>query len=149
MSLLNDPFALAATLSLTIQIVILILLVYGYWLNHKLMFPKHGRVMAAAVVLHLILIFSIMVPAFVLALIPVFIVPHVSGWTSVITLIHVPLGVSAVSLGLWLSLSWRMKGLKGCFKRKKMMITTMTAWVTSLVFGILLYAILYWAVLTG
>ena len=149
MSLLNDPFALAATFSLTLQILVLILLFYGYNLNRKRLFPQHGRVMALAVFLHLIMIFVIMVPAFVAALIPEFIIPHVSELASVVTLIHVPLGVAAVSLGFWFVFAWRFKGLKGCFKRKRLMLITMVVWVSSLLFGIALYTILYWATLMG
>lgn len=105
--------------------------------------------MAAALGLHLSVIFAFMVPALVLALIPVFVVPYLSGLTSVVTLVHVPLGVAAVSLGLWLVLSWRSSGLEGCFKRKKIMLTTITVWVSALVIGISLFTILYWSALMG
>jgi uncharacterized membrane protein YozB (DUF420 family) len=149
MSLLNNSFALVATLSLALQIVVLILLFYGYNLNRKRLFPQHGRIMAWAVFLHLVMIFVIMVPAFVLALIPEFIVPHVSEFISAVTLIHVLLGVTAVSLGLWFVVAWRFKGLKGCFNRKRLMLITMIAWVSSLLFGIALYMILYYAALMG
>lgn len=149
MSILNNPYLLFATLSLTIQIAILFLLLYGYWLKRKAKFPQHARVMAAALGLHLSVIFAFMVPALVLALIPGFVVPHLSGLTSVVTLVHVPLGVAAVSLGLWLVLSWRSSGLEGCFKRKKIMLTTITVWVSALVIGISLFTILYWSALMG
>jgi uncharacterized membrane protein YozB (DUF420 family) len=90
-----------------------------------------------------------MVPAMVLALIPVFVVPHLTGLTSIITLIHVPLGITAISLGLWLVLSWRNSDLNGCFKRKKIMLTTITVWVAALAMGIAIYTILYWTALMG
>lgn len=78
------------------------LLLYGYWLNSKQMFSRHGIVMTVAVVLQLIMIFAIMTPAFILAIVPQYVVPNVSGITSIIALIHVPLGILAVSLGIGL-----------------------------------------------
>jgi hypothetical protein len=77
--------------------------------------------MTIAVILHLTTIFAIMIPSFVLAVIPQYIVPKVAGEVSVVTLIHVPLGTTAVLLGLWFIVSWRFQGLKGCFNRKKLM----------------------------
>jgi len=147
MSILTDPYLLFATLSLTIQVAILFLLLYGYVLKRGVKFPQHALAMASGLALHLTVIFVFMVPAMVLALIPVFIVPHLSGLTSVVTLIHVPLGITAVSLGLWLVFSWRKSGLNDCFERKKIMITTLTVWVAALAMGIALYTILYWTAL--
>lgn len=149
MSLFNSPFALVATASLAVQIVVLFLLVYGFWLRKKNMISRHAAVMTAAVALHLTMIFGIMVPGLVLAIVPEFVVLHVFGLTSVITLIHVPFGIAAVSLGVWLVASWRFKDLKRCFRKKRIMLATMTLWLISLSFGIILYGILYWAVLMG
>jgi len=88
-----------------------------------------------------------MIPAFVLAIFPQFIVPNVYGITSVITLVMVVAGALVVSLGVWLVTSWRFQDVKGCFKKKRIMLTTMTMWLVSVSFGIALYTILYWAVL--
>lgn len=79
--------------------------------------------------------------------IPVFVVPHVSGLISVVALIHAPLGAVAVSLGLWLAFSWRSSGTASCFKRKRYMLATITVWLAGLSLGIILYAVLYWTVL--
>jgi uncharacterized membrane protein YozB (DUF420 family) len=147
MPIFSNPFVLLATISLIIQAIVIFLLFYGYWLKNKANFPWHARIMTTAVILHITMIFAFMVPAFILALIPIFIVPHLSDLTSLIALIHAPLGVAAVSLGLFLVLSWRHSGLTGCFKRKKIMIATMAVWLTALFFGFALYAVLYWAAL--
>lgn len=150
MSLFGDLFLLLATFSLAVQVVVLLLLLYGYRLKVKNQLMRHARVMTAALALHLAMIFTVMIPSFVLALIPVFIIPHVLGFTSIATLIHVLLGVAAVSLGLYLVLSWRFRGgLEGCFARKKFMAAAMTVWVSALVFGVALYSILYWHALMG
>lgn len=142
MALLNNPVALIITISLTVQIIVLFLVVYGYLLKRKLKFRQHGITMAAAVVLHLTMVFYIMIPSFVWAVIPDYIVPAPLAITSVVGLIHGILGTIALSLGVWLVASWRFrKNLKGCFNRKKIMLKTLNVWVASLVFGIILYAI--------
>ena len=149
MTFLNNPYLVFATVGLIIQIIVLFLLFYGYSQKRKQKFERHARVMTTAVVLHLVMILSTMIPALISALIPVFIIPHVSGLTSIVTLIHVPLGLTAVSLGVWLVVSWRFSGVKGCFKRRKFMLATIVTWPTALLLGITLYFILYWSALTG
>ncbi len=149
MSLLNNPYALIATASLSIQIVVLFLLLYGYLLKRQLRFRQHGIAMFAAVVLHSAMVFAIMIPSFVLAIFPDFIVPNVYGITSVVTLVMVVAGALAVLLGVWLVASWRFHDVKGCFNKKRIMLTTMALWLVSLSFGIALYTILYWVVLVS
>ena len=149
MPLLNNPFALIATISLTIQIIVLFLLIYGYLLKRRLRFRQHGIVMFSAVVLHLLMVFAIMVPSFVLAIFPEFIVRNFYGVKSVVTLVMTGAGGVAVPLGIWLVVSWRFHDLKDCFKKKRIMIATMSMWLISLSFGIALYIILYWAVLAS
>jgi hypothetical protein len=89
---LASPYVFIPTIGLIIQVIVLALLIYGYSLNRRLVFQKHGKVMVVAVILHLIVIFAIMIPSFVLAVIPEYIVLHSSGAVSIITLIHVPFG---------------------------------------------------------
>ena len=149
MALLNNPFVLIATTDLTIQIVVLFLLLYGYLLNRQRRFWQHGITMFVAVVLHLAMLFAIMIPSFVLAIVPDFIVPNVYGIISVVTLVMTIAGTLAVSLGVWLVASWRFQGLKGCQNKKRIMLTTMAMWLISLSFGIVLYIIFYWAVLAS
>ncbi len=147
MSLLNNPFALVATASLAIQIVVLFLLIYGYLLKKQLRFRQHGIAMFAAVVLHLATVFALMIPSFVLAIVPHFIIPKFYGITSVVTLVMAVAGALAASLGVWLVASWHFHDVKGCFKKKRIMLTTMAMWLVSLSFGIVLYIIFYGAVL--
>ena len=148
MSLLNNPFALIATTSLTIQVIVLLLLLYGYLLKRRLKFRQHGTTMAIAVVLHLIMVFAIMIPSFVFAVIPEYVVRNPLELTSIVGLVHGTAGTLAISLGVWLVTSWRFrKDFKGCFNKKKTMLGTMIIWVASLLFGIALYTIFYWAIL--
>ena len=70
MSLIINWYLLFAALNLTVQIVVLLLLMYGYSLKIKKQFLRHARVMTTAVAAHLIMVFSFMIPSFVLALVP-------------------------------------------------------------------------------
>ena len=150
MSLLTNPYFVIPTIALLIQIIVLALLIYGYWLFKKLLFQRHGKIMAWAVVLHLIVIFAIMIPSLVLAVIPEFIIRHTYGIVSIITLIHVPFGIIAVSFGVWFVIAWRFQGLKGCFNRKKLMLATMITWLVSLSFwNSACTLIFYWSLLLG
>lgn len=148
MPFFDNPFLLFATASLLIQVMVLFLLLYGYWQIRKSKLSRHGYIMTMAVFLHLTMIFTIMIPAFALAVLPDFVILHFSGVTSIVSLIHVPLGVISVSIGLWLVLSWRLRGLKGCFNRKTIMKPMIIVWLVTLSMGIVLYFILYWSVLT-
>lgn len=147
MTLLSNPYVLIATASLAIQLVVLFLIIYGYTLKRRMVFRCHGFVMATALFLHLAFVFGIMIPSFVLAILPHYVIAHVYEATSVVTLIHVPLGALAVSLGVWLVASWRFRDAEGCFARKRIMHWTMILWLATLTLGIILYTILYWAVL--
>jgi hypothetical protein len=149
MSLLTNPYFIIPTIALIIQIIVLALLIYGYSLYRHLMFKLHGKIMAWAVVLHLIVIFAVMIPSLVLAVIPEYIIQRTYSTVSAITLIHVPLGITAASLGVWFVIAWRIQGLRGCFNRKKLMLATMITWLSSLSLGITLYAIFYWSLLFG
>jgi hypothetical protein len=150
MALLNNPVALTITASLTFQIIVLFLLVYGYWLKRKLKFRQHGITMAAAVVLHLAMVFYIMIPSFVLAVVPDYFVPNPLSLVSVVGVIHGITGAIALSLGVWFVASWHFRmNLQGCFNKKKIMLKTMVVWIISLAFGIILYAVFIGPLLAG
>lgn len=149
MALLNAFFVIV-TLSLIIQVVVLFLIIYGYLLYRRRKFRQHGGVMAWAVFVHLAAVFGIMVPSFVLAIFPYFIVVHPLELASIVSLIHEVTGAVALALGVWFVASWRFrKDFKGCFNRRKSMLATMIIWLSSLIFGIALYTILNWAILMG
>ena len=96
------------------------MLVYGYLLKRKLKFRQHGFVMAVAVVLHLTMVFYVMIPSFVLAVIPDYTVPVPFSLVSVAGVIHGVLGATALLLGVSFVASWRFrKNPQGCFNKKK------------------------------
>jgi hypothetical protein len=150
MAFFDNPVALTITASLVIQIIVLFLLIYGYFLKRKLKFRQHGITMTVAFVLHLSMVFFIMIPSFVFAVVPEYIVPVPLAIESVVGLIHGILGTITILLGVWLVVSWRFsKNIQGCISRKKYMLKTLTVWVATLVFGITLYAIFIGPVLMG
>jgi hypothetical protein len=146
---LNLVFVIV-TLSLIIQVVVLCLLAYGYLLYLRFKFRRHGIIMATAVFVHLTAVFAIMVPSFVLAVFPFYIVPHTFELVSMVSIFHEVTGGVALALGIWFVASWRFhKDFKGCFNKRKPMLATMIVWVSALIFGIALYTIFNWAILTG
>jgi hypothetical protein len=111
------------------------------------MFKRYGKIMTWAVALHLAVILAIMVPSFVLAVVPEYIIANTSGLISLLSLFHVPLGIAAASFGVWFVLKWRQQGLAGCSNRRRKMLLTMIMWLVSISLGMLLYALFYWNLL--
>jgi hypothetical protein len=133
---------LTITANLAIQITVLLMLSYGYLMKRKLKFRQHGLVMGSALIIHLIMIFFVMIPSFVYAVLPEYILVAPLELASIIGLIHGILGSTAAVLGVGLVASWRFqKSVEGCFKRKKFMLPTIALWTSSLILGITLYAI--------
>jgi uncharacterized membrane protein len=106
--------------------------------------------MSTALILHLIMSVYVMVPSFVWAVIPEYIISKPLSLTSVVGLIHGILGLVALLLGVWIVASWRFrKNIQGCIRRKKTMLKTIVIWIASLVLGIILYVIFIGSLLKG
>jgi uncharacterized membrane protein YozB (DUF420 family) len=139
-----DPYTLIGTASLIIQVIVFFLLIFGYQSKRKQKFRKHGIVMAIALVLHLVTILVIMIPSFVLAVLPEFIIPEPLLIISLVGLIHGITGVLTIILGGYLVAAWHFQlDISGCIKRKQIMRVTITLWFITLVLGIVLYALFY------
>jgi len=138
---------LEATVSLAIQIVVLALLIVAVAFKNRKKFREHGILMITSVVLHIITILTVMVPSFRVYF---YFSPQNTGTividaSLIITIIHVALGLIAVTLGIWLTASWHLKtDLQRCFANKKLMKPTLTIWVPAILLGIFLY-ITIWA----
>jgi len=58
----------------------------------------------------------------------------------IMAFMHVVLGIIAASLGVWLVGSWHLQtDVQKCFPRKRIMIVTITSWVTAIALGVVLY----------
>ena len=144
-----DYYLLVATLSLIFQIAVFVLLLEGYILRKQRRFRLHGIFMLLSVVLHLVMILVIMVPSFVLGIIPL-IVTHAFDATTILGAVHVAMGTFGVVLGVWIVVGWRLRqSLEFCVPKKKWMRLTLGVWLTSLVAGFLLYLSLSWQLLFG
>jgi hypothetical protein len=134
---------LVATISLAFQVAILLLLFVGYNLKRMARFRQHGVTMLVGVVLHLIMILGLMVPSFVIGVIPL-ISRNAASAVAMLVPFHIATGASAAVLGVWIVASWRMRpSTVYCAPKKKLMLATLILWTTALVIGIMVYLSLY------
>jgi uncharacterized membrane protein YozB (DUF420 family) len=135
---MNEGPDIQANVTLAFQIVILVLLLYGYWLFRSRRYRDHGVDTSAALALHTITILYVMIPMlldeydrFISVLQP----------ASTINLaLHVITGSTAEILAVLLVVRWLMRGLniKGCFGKTLMKVTFYT-WMVSIATGIINY----------
>jgi uncharacterized membrane protein YozB (DUF420 family) len=138
-----DYWTFIGTASFVAQVIALGLLSVGYAFKRNRNFRPHGFAMAAALVLHIITVLTVMIPSFV------------GGFTSpgaidfaqplvIISLVHGVLGLTAAALGIWLVASWHFRtDLQTCFRNKKLMLPTLTLWFVALLLGIVMYVNFY------
>jgi hypothetical protein len=142
-----DYYQLVATISLAVQIVVLVLLLGGYWLKSMKKFRQHGITMLTAVILHVIMILAVMLPSLVLGVIPL-ILANTSIVVTIVAPLHGIMGIIAAVLGVWIVASWRLRAsLQYCIPKKKLMLLTLTLWLIVLLLGILLYLHFYTTIL--
>jgi hypothetical protein len=133
--LVSQNILIISTTSLVVQLIVLTLLIFAYLLKRAKKYRQHGITTTTAVALHLITILSWMVWSF-LAIFPV----DFGSILHIITLAHVTLGVIAATLGVWLVSSWHLQAdVQKCFARKRVMLTTLTLWLSAIALGIILY----------
>jgi hypothetical protein len=133
-----DIYTLVATVSLVLQIVILILLSGSLELKRRKKFRHHGITMLTAVVLHTISIVAVMIPSFRVITAGDFTV------FSLIAYVHGAAGALAELLAIWILVTWRLRtSIQYCAPKKKLMLLTLSLWLTAIVLGILLYLYYY------
>jgi uncharacterized membrane protein YozB (DUF420 family) len=132
-----DYYQIAATISLILQIVTLVLLFAGVGLKVRKKFHQHGIIMLTAVVMHTIIILAWMVPSFSSSFSGSI---NFADMIVVTILVHAFMGIAADLLGIWLVASWRLRvDMKTCFAKKSIMRVTMTLWLITLFLGVVLY----------
>jgi uncharacterized membrane protein YozB (DUF420 family) len=142
-----DFYLLVATASLTLQIAVFALLTIGYEYKRKLKFRQHGMTMLTALLLHLAAILTIMIPSFVLALVPITIQNPVRV-TSILSSAHAIAGSITIVFAAWIVGGWRLRpSNQYCAPKKKAMRKTLLIWLLTLVLGIMLYFDLNWTLL--
>lgn len=128
-------------INLGFQIVILSLILIGFFLKLKGKYLQHGVLMFVAVVLNIVSFILVMGPSILGFEI---IVVEPLSYVSVIAVVHAVTGGIALISGAVLAFSWHLqRSFKDCLKRKRAMKPTIILWTLALLFGIWLYAILY------
>ncbi len=139
MSMPLDPVGNA---SLILQVVILFLLILGLPFfrrdNSKKNLIRHGYFTIAAVLLHTVLIFLVMIPTFasgVIALETSTLLDIVNVW------LHVVMGTVAEVLGIVIVATWLRYGPSKmmCVRLRKWMLPTFVIWAISLVGGAIVH----------
>ncbi|XHH07528.1 MAG: hypothetical protein ACFCUE_08030 [Candidatus Bathyarchaeia archaeon] len=106
--------------------------------------------MTSALLLHLLTVLTIMIPSFVIAVIPDLVIPNPTGLLSIVGLLHGITGLIAIAFGVWFVATWHFKkDLTPCFNKKQPMRYAITVWVISLLLGIYLYIAFYGPLLIG
>jgi peptidoglycan biosynthesis protein MviN/MurJ (putative lipid II flippase) len=102
--LVPQDVVLISTISLTIELIVLGLLFFSYYLKRRKMYRRHGITNTTAVGLHLVTIFSWMIWSF-RATFPI----ELGSILHITTLAHVAFGIIAAALGIWLVVSWHLR----------------------------------------
>ncbi len=137
---LNDP----GTLSLLLQIAILLMLIVSLpsakRKNGKSRPQRHGYLTFAALVLHSVLIFGVMVPSFDSSFAEILAYPL---FTAFAVWSHIVLGSLAEILAIWLVGYWLLKSPSklACYKLKAWMTPVFVIWAVSLVGGMLIHVL--------
>ncbi len=127
-----------ATFTLIVELIVLSLIITGFIFKRRHKYRQHGITMTTAIALHLIPIFTWMVWSFISYF--GYASANLSDLLSQATFVHVALGATAASLGVWLVASWHLQAdVQKCFSRKRTMLVALTLWSTAIAIGIFLY----------
>ncbi len=122
-----------------VQVLALILLVIGVYpyrirtKNRNLI--MHGFLSILAIALNLATVFAVMLPALSNRLT---LVSSLSILQSAVVWLHVALGITAITLGFVIIISWitHPLGELGCSKTWRLMIPTFSIWLITLIIGL-------------
>jgi membrane-associated HD superfamily phosphohydrolase len=143
MGFLGTLAGTAVDLTLVIQIIVLFILLLGYKFKMNMKFRNHGITMSVAVLLHLISIFTIMIPSMINF--SNLLITEIASIPIILTWIHAILGVLSIIIGIFLVAEWRFRAPPNmtCIKRKPLMKPLIIMWVSGLILGIIIYIYAY------
>lgn len=145
MGLFNPYAFFLSDVNLLFQLAIFVVLLVGFFLaKFKRSFMKHGWIMLAALVLHTVLIFGIMVPS-LLSMEKAGLLANLSGRLALFTVPHAVLGSIVEILAIYLvgTFLFNRVNVKSCFKNKRLMQVTITLWFLEIILGVYIYILLY------
>jgi hypothetical protein len=139
-----DIYTLIATISLLIQLTVLVLLVTSYMLKRREKFRLHGILMLSAVIVHAAMVFWLMIPSFN----AIVVTAGLSSFSVTTAMFHAPFGIISLILGIWVVGSWRLrKSIAFCAPKKRIMLFTFITWIIAITLGVILYLSLYFPAL--
>jgi len=143
---LFNPYAIfLADVNLLLQMVILAVLLAGFLLvKFKRSFMKHGVTMLAALVLHTVLIFGIMVPS-LLSMEEAGLLTNLSDRLAFFTIPHAILGSIVEIMAIYFvgTFLFNRGDVKSCLKNKRLMQVTIILWFLEIILGVYIYVLLY------
>jgi len=121
-----------------LEITVIIILFFGrFRLARKQRLVAHGYTTMSAVILHACSVALVMIPSLARSL---DLLADLQNPTIIVTWIHVPIGLTALILGIFLVAVWRFRPpATSCLKRKRLMRPLFWLWTLSLSLGILIY----------
>jgi len=130
-------------ITLFLEVIILVLLLAGYILVRTKKLRHHGVIMSAAVILHTVTIFIVMVPSFVVYF--EILLRDISSPGVIITWVHFVAGTLADVLGIFLVAEWRYRPSPKmtCVKRRRLMKLLLALWILALALGLAFYIYYY------
>ena len=141
-SLMAMPLDPVGNASLILQVAILFLLILGLPFvrrdNSKKNLIIHGYLTVAAVLLHTVLIFLVMIPSFASGVTDL----ETSTLSDMVNVwLHVILGTIAEALGIVIVATWLRYGPSKmmCLRLKKWMLPTFVIWAISLIGGAIVH----------
>jgi hypothetical protein len=133
---------LIASISLVLQIATLSIVIYGYIMKRRMRFIEHGTLMLIAVAMQSVSFLLVMGPAFLIIVENGFVQRPIL--LSTVTLIHASLGGTALTTGIWITVSWHLQAsIKNCIKKRNFMLYLIIIWILALIFGITHYVLTY------
>ena len=142
--LFNPNAFFLSDLNLLLQIVLFVVLLVGFLLaKYKRSFRNHGVTMLAALVLHTILIFGVMLPS--LLSLKAGLLANLSSTLALSTIPHAILGTIVEVFAIYLvgTFLFNHGDVKSCFKNKRRMQLTLILWFLEVILGIYIYFLLY------
>ncbi len=139
--LLGTRADLIFDINVLVQIAMLAILLMAMQQKVKKKYNSHGSLMVSALFLHLILVFTVMVPSWLRYGGQVFNQPLLGA----IIITHSVTGTIAAAFAITIIIAWRIAPTNkmGCQKKKRLMLPTIVLWVISLILGIAFYIIGY------
>lgn len=130
-------------LNLLTQIITIIIIILGIYFKKKGKLKHHGATLGIAVILHFLSFILVMGPIFSETF--TFFSSEIGLLLVQTTWLHAVPGAIAIVLAIFLVLIWAIdpSNIAGCYKRKRIMDTTLVLWLFSLAFGIISYILFY------